>query len=146
MWVEIKQLMDFPHIEYCRIKCRSDLQTYKHNLPENLALQISGISKQQTLSMLVSIGAQHSQHCYLFYHSHYLWLHYCCWQDHSQNSCHNQQEPLIMLVQSNFSKLVILSVSDSAPDTDRDLLDSIFPNEMIKKNELDHIAYRAVLK
>ena len=51
-----------------------------------------------------------------------------------------------MLVQSNFSKLVILSVSDSAPDTDRDLLDNIFPNEMIKKNELDHIAYRAVLK
>ena len=51
-----------------------------------------------------------------------------------------------MPAQSNFSKLVILSVSDSAPDTDRDLLDNIFPNEMIKKNELDHIAYRAVLK
>ena len=52
--------MDFPHIEYRKIKCRSDLQTYKHNVPENLGLQISGISKQQTLSMLVSIGAQHS--------------------------------------------------------------------------------------
>ena len=41
-------------------KYGSDLQTYKHKVAENLGLQISGISRQQTLSMLVSIGAQHS--------------------------------------------------------------------------------------
>ena len=52
--------MDFSRIEYRGIKCGSELQTYKHNVPENLGLQISGISRQQTLSMLVSIGAQHS--------------------------------------------------------------------------------------
>ena len=60
IWVEIKQLMDFSSIKYRRIKCGSDIQMYKHNVPENLGLQISGISRQQTLSMLVSIGAQHS--------------------------------------------------------------------------------------
>ena len=37
-------------MEYRGIKCRSELQTYKHNLPENLGLQISGISRQQALS------------------------------------------------------------------------------------------------
>ena len=36
-----------------------DLQTCKHNVTEDLSLQISEISRQQTLSMLVSIGAQH---------------------------------------------------------------------------------------
>ena len=52
--------MDFSRREYRGIKCESDLLTYKHNAPENLGLQISGISWQQTLSMLVSVGAQHS--------------------------------------------------------------------------------------
>ena len=96
--------MDFSRIEYRGIKCGSELQTYKHNVPENLGLQISGISRQQTLSMLVFLGAQHSictRFCYLFYHPHHLWLHYCCWQDHSQNSCHNQLEPFILLVQGS---------------------------------------------
>ena len=60
MWVEIKYLTDFSCIEYCRIKCGSDLQTYKHSIPQNRSLEISGISRQQTLSMLVSIETQHS--------------------------------------------------------------------------------------
>ena len=47
-------------MEYSSIKSGSDLKTYKHNAPENLGLQISGISSQQTLFMLVSIRAQHS--------------------------------------------------------------------------------------
>ena len=49
--------MDFSPIEYHGIICGSDLQTYKHNVPKNLGLQNSGISRQQTLSMRVSIGA-----------------------------------------------------------------------------------------
>ena len=49
--------MDFSRIEYRGIKCGSDLKTYKQNVPENLGLQTSGISRQQTLSTLVSIGA-----------------------------------------------------------------------------------------
>ena len=51
--------MDFSCIKYRGIKCGSDLQTYKHNVSENLGLQISGISREQRLSMLVSIRAQH---------------------------------------------------------------------------------------
>ena len=38
----------------------SDLQTFKHNLLQNLGLQISEVSRQKTPSMLVSIGAQYS--------------------------------------------------------------------------------------
>ena len=60
MWVGIKTLMDFSRIEYRGTKCRSDLLTHKHNVPENLGLQITGISRQQTLFMLLSIGVQHS--------------------------------------------------------------------------------------
>ena len=49
--------------------------------------------------------SEHSTHictrfCYLFYH-HHLWLRYCCWQDHSWNSCHKQLEPLILFVQES---------------------------------------------
>ena len=41
-------------------KYGSDLQTFKNDTLENLGLSISGISRQQTLYMLVSIGTQHS--------------------------------------------------------------------------------------
>ena len=33
--------------EYYSTKCWSDLQTFKHNVPENLGLQISGISRNR---------------------------------------------------------------------------------------------------
>ena len=52
--------MDFSRVEYRGIKCGSDLQTYKHNITKNPGLQISGISRQQTLSVLVTNGVQHS--------------------------------------------------------------------------------------
>ena len=45
----------------------------------------------------------------------------------------------------NFSKSVILSVSE--PDKDRDSLeDMLLPNKMIRKNELGYIAHSAVIK
>ena len=47
----------------------------------------------------------------------------------------------------NFSKSVILSVSDSGLDKDRDSLeDMLLPNKLIRKNELGYIAYSAVIK
>ena len=51
--------MKFSHIEYHSTKCGPDLRVYKHDVPENLDLKISEISRQQT-PMLVSIGAHHS--------------------------------------------------------------------------------------
>ena len=57
--MEIKLLMKFSRVEYYSTKCGSDLQTFKHDVLEN-GLQISGISRQQTPSMLVSTGAQDS--------------------------------------------------------------------------------------
>ena len=54
-WVEIKELTKFSRLEYHSTKCRSDLQTFKHNVLENIGLQISVISMQQT-PLLVSIG------------------------------------------------------------------------------------------
>ena len=104
MWVEIKWLMDFSRLEYRGIKCWSDLQAYEHNVLENLSLQISGFLGNR--HFLCLFPSEHSIHictrfCYLFYHPHHLWLHYCCWQDHSQNSCHNQLEPFILLVQGS---------------------------------------------
>ena len=47
-------------VKYHSSKCGSSLQMFKHDVLENLGLQISGISRQHTPSMLVSIGAQHS--------------------------------------------------------------------------------------
>ena len=52
--------MKFSCLEYHSIKYGSDLQMFKHDVLKNLGLQISGISRQQTPSMLVSIGARHS--------------------------------------------------------------------------------------
>ena len=56
---------------------------------------------------------------------------------------HKQLELLFFSVQSrlygykpNFLKLVSLSISDSVPDEDRDLLEDILPNEMIRKLNL----------
>ena len=43
-------------------------------------------------------------------------------------------------------KSVILSVSDSVPDEDSDLLEDNLPNKRIKKDELDGIAYSTMLK
>ena len=94
--------MKFSRLEYLSTKWGSDLQTFKQDILKNLGLQISGISRQQTFSMLVSIGAQiHicTMFCCKFYHTHHLWLHHCCWPDHSQNSCHKQLELLILSVQ-----------------------------------------------
>ena len=50
----------FTRLEYHSTKCGSDLQTFKHDVLKNFCLQISGISRQQTPSMLVPIGAQYS--------------------------------------------------------------------------------------
>ena len=36
----------FSHLEYHNTKSGSDLQTFKHDMLENLGLQISGISRQ----------------------------------------------------------------------------------------------------
>ena len=52
--------MKFSCLEYHSAKCGSDLQTLKHDVLKNLGLQIPGIPRQQTPSMVVSIGAQHS--------------------------------------------------------------------------------------
>ena len=136
------------HIEYQSTKCRSDLQTYKHNILQNLGLQISGISRQQTLLMLTSIGAHHShlhQICCLFYHPHHLWLHHYFWPDHSQNSYHKQLNLLFFGSKEsgcklNFLKSVILSTSDSVPDEDR-FCGGNFAKSDDKKNELDYLAY-----
>ena len=59
LWVETKQLTKFSRLEYYTAKCGSDLQTFKHDLLGNLGYQISGISRQPTPSMLVSIRAQY---------------------------------------------------------------------------------------
>ena len=52
--------MKFSRLENHITKYGSDLQTFKHDVLENLGLQISGNSRQQTPSILISIGAQHS--------------------------------------------------------------------------------------
>ena len=141
--------MTFSHLKYRSTKCGSDLQKFKldENLLENLRLQISVISRQQTPSMLVSIGAQHSRFRQVLlpilsftpFVVTYYW-----WPDHSQNSCHKQLELLILLVQEkrvygyklNFSKSVILLIYDSVSDEGRDLLENILPNKMIRKLNL----------
>ena len=76
--------MKFCYLEYHSTKCGSNLQTYKDAAPHNLGLQISGISRQQILFMLVTVGAQYSHlHqvllLFLFYHPYPLWLYHCCW-------------------------------------------------------------------
>ena len=53
----------FSRVEYHSKKCGSDPQTIKHDVLENLGWQMSGISRKQTPSMLVSIGGQ-----YLHFH------------------------------------------------------------------------------
>ena len=132
----------FAHREYRRIKCRSDLQTYKHKVPENLGLEISGISRQHTLSMLVSIRAQHS-------HLHQVLLPVLLSTSFVAALLLLARSLIEFLPQPTgtfdfvssreygckpkFSESVILSVSDSVPDEDRDLLEDNLPNKMIKK-------------
>ena len=75
-----------------------------------------------------------------FYHSHHLWLHHCCWLDHSLNSWHKQLELLILLFEEygykqSFSKSILISISDSVRD-ERDLLEDILANKMIRKLNL----------
>ena len=134
--------MDFAHREYRRIKCRSDLKTYKHKVPENLGLEISGISRQHTLSMLVSIRAQHS-------HLHQVLLPVLLSTSFVAALLLLARSLIEFLPQPTgtfdfvssreygckpkFSESVILSVSDSVPDEDRDLLEDNLPNKMIKK-------------
>ena len=82
---------------------------FKHDVLENLGLQIQGFSREQIASMLVSIGAQHShlpEVLLPFFISQVLFApgfvipftpflaHHCCWLNHSENSCHKQLEPL----------------------------------------------------
>ena len=137
--MEMKYLMDFAHREYRRIKCRSDLQTYKHKVPENLGLKISGISRQHTLSMLVSIRAQHS-------HLHQVLLPVLLSTSFvaallllARWLIEFLPQPIDFVssrkygCKPKFSKSVIFSVSDSVPDEDRDLLEDILSNKMIKK-------------
>ena len=134
--------MDFAHREYRRIKCRSDLQTYKHKVPENLGLEISGISRQHTLSMLVSIRAQHS-------HLHQVLLPVLLSTSFVAALLLLARSLIEFLPQPtgtfdfvssreygckpNFLKSVIYSVSDSVPGEDRDLQEDIFPNKIIRK-------------
>ena len=134
--------MDFAHREYRRIKCRSDLKTYKHKVPENLGLEISGISRQHTLSMIVSIRAQHS-------HLHQVLLPVLLSTSFVAALLLLARSLIEFLPQPTgtfdfvssreygckpkFSESVILSVSDSVPDEDRDLLEDNLPNKMIKK-------------
>ena len=99
--------MKFCYVEYHSTKCGSDLQTYK-DVPHNFGLQISGISRQQILSMLVTLGAQYS-------HLHQVLL----------PILPSTSIVAILLLlaygsKSNFSKSVILSVPE--PDKDRDSL------------------------
>ena len=47
-------LPTFSRLENHSTKCGSDLQTFKHRVLENLGLRISGISRRQAPSMLVS--------------------------------------------------------------------------------------------
>ena len=131
--------MTFSHTEYYTTKSGSDI-------PENLGLQISGISRlNQTLSMVVSIGAQHS-------HLHQVLLPIL------------QSTPFVaaslLLARSlteflpyptgtfdfvssrqygykpNFSKSVILLMSDSRSGKGRDVLEVILANKMIRKTNL----------
>ena len=52
--MEIKELTTFSCLEYHSSKCGSNLQTFEHDVLENLGLQISGISRQQTPSLIRS--------------------------------------------------------------------------------------------
>ena len=125
--------MKFCYVEYHSTKCGSDLQTYKDDLPHNFGLQISGMSRQQILSILVTLGAQYS-------HLHQVLLPIL--------PCTSFVAKSLLLAygsKPNFLKSVILSVSE--PDKDRDLLvDMLLPNKMIRKNELGYIAYSAIIK
>ena len=121
--------MKFCYVEYHSTKCGPDLQTYKDDVPHNFGLQISGISRQQILSMLVTLGAQYS---------------------------HLHQVLLPILPSTSFVAISLLlaygskpnfSKSVSEPDKDGDSLeDMLLPNKMIRKNELGYIAYSAVIK
>ena len=122
-------------LEYYSAKWGSDLQTFKHDVLENLGLQISGISRQQAPSMLVSIGAQHS-------HLHQVLLPIPT--IHTMRGCiiaAGQTAHRIPAISSwnfwffgarvysyklIFSKPVIRSISDSVPDGGRYLLEDIF--------------------
>ena len=74
------QITKFSRLENHITKYRSDLRTLNQDILENLGLQMSGISRQHTPSMLVSIGEQHSylhQVLLPILPSHNLWLHHC---------------------------------------------------------------------
>ena len=93
--------MKFSRLEYHSTKSGSHLQTFKHDVLENLGLQISGTSRKMTQSMLVSTGVQHS-------HLHQVLLPVLPfrpfvdtllpWPDHS-HSCHKELELLILSAQ-----------------------------------------------
>ena len=108
--------MKFCYVEYHGTKCGSDLQTYKMTY-HNFGLQMSGISRQQILSMLVTLQAQYSHLLPILPSTSFVAI------------------SLLLAYGSkpNFLKSVILSVSE--PDKDRDSLeDMLLPNKMIFTN------------
>ena len=143
--MEIIQLTKFSGQGYHNTKWGSDLQKFKHDVLENLGLQISGISRQQIPSMLVSIGVQHSQFAPGFVTN----ITITPFVDASLLLARSLTEFLpkatgtfdfvgtrVYGYKPNCSKLVILSISDFVPDKSRDLLEDILPNQMVRKFNL----------
>ena len=125
--------MTFCYVEYHSTKCGSDLQTYKDDVPHNFGLKISGVSRQQILSMIVALGAQYSH------------LHQVLLPILPSTSFVAISLLLAHGSKPNFSKPVIISVSE--PDKDRNSLeDMLLPNKMIRKNKLGYTAYSVVIK
>ena len=79
------------------------------------------------------------------------YLHYCYWQDHSQNSCHNQLGPLILSVQDSMVASQIFQSQSfflflTQYQTKKEIRLGTFCQIRWSKNELDGIAYSTVLK
>ena len=138
------QITKFSHLEYHSTKSGFDLQTFKHDVLDNIGLQISGISRQQTASMLISIGAQYSH----FHKVLFPILPFTPFVATSLVPARSLTELLPRatgtlllsfqecMVKLNFSKSFNLSTSASMPDKGRDLLEDVLPNTMIRKLNL----------
>ena len=82
-------------------------------------LKILACKSQEFLGnrhLLRQFPLEHSVHicnrfCSQFYHSQQLWLHHCCWPDHSQNSCHKKLEVFILLARECKAKFFKVSHS-----------------------------------
>ena len=102
-----------------------------------IVLQISGISREQAPTMLVSIGAQHP-------HLHQVLLLILPFTPFVSTSLLLARSLAEFLPQATETidfvgsrvfdykpKLVALSISDFVPDKGRDLLEDVLPNQMI---------------